>query len=55
MKIVCGCLRNRKQPKTDTRLQYQTVQYAPSTTAKSFQEEVHYAPSTEGKMPLAIT
>ena len=38
-----------------TKLQCQTVQHAPSTTAKSAQEEVQIAPSTEGKMPLAIT
>ena len=55
MKLLFGCLRNRKQPKIHTKLQCQTVQYAPSTTAKSAQEEVQIAPSTEGKMHLAIT
>jgi len=38
-----------------TKLQWQGVQHAPSTTAQSAQEEVQIAPSREGKMPLAIT
>ncbi|XKI10898.1 Phg-2220-C domain-containing protein [Sporosarcina sp. ANT_H38] len=38
-----------------TKLHYQAVQHAPSTTVNSAQEEVRIAPSTAGKMPLAIT
>ncbi len=41
--------------KIHTKLQCQTVQYAPSTTANSSQGEVQIAPSREGKMHLAIT
>jgi len=38
-----------------TKLNCQSVQYAPSTKAKSALEEVQIAPSREGIMPLAIT